>query len=60
MIIFVKEGMMRYVQTFILMEKLSIRGDKLMKMDPMDILTIYLSVSTKIKEGNYFIQLIIL
>ena len=59
-IIFVKAGMMRYVQTFILMKKLAIRGDKLMKMDPMDNLMIFLSDPTKISEGNYFIQLIIL
>ena len=59
-IIFVKAGMMRYVTTFILMKKLVIRGDKLMKMDPMDTLMIFLSDQTKISKENYFIQLIIL
>ena len=42
------------------MEKLAIRGDKLMKMDSMDTLMIFRSDPTKISEENYFIQLIIL
>ena len=50
-IIFVKAGMMRHVTTFILMEKLAIRGDKLMKMDTMDTLMIYPSDPTKVSEG---------